>query len=199
LTDNGAGVALMLAGHATVVTGPVFGLLYGVLSEVLFEREAASIGSDCCEAWVTHSCCGSFSVIAFHNPLRTNRDNFPDLVGFTPVCTLRGHEYGIRLEPLPHMPKSVTNSRSRTGDRTRCRGVGSDGPAQTTRTVTKSRPIPVSELKIRRRFRQTPSRIGPPPITKHPAKSSTSRLRRIRKLRQSDLAYQLPLHRENRR
>jgi uncharacterized membrane protein YagU involved in acid resistance len=76
------GVVLMLAGHATVLTGPVPGVLYGVLFAVLFGREAASIGSELLWGLGYALLLWIVLVIAFHSPLRTNRDNFPDLVGY---------------------------------------------------------------------------------------------------------------------
>ncbi len=76
------GVALMLAGHATIVTGPILGLIYGTLFVALFGREEVSMGSDLLWGLGYALLLWILLVISFHSPLRTNRDNFPDLVGY---------------------------------------------------------------------------------------------------------------------
>jgi hypothetical protein len=76
------GFALMLAGYATIVTGPVLGLLYGLLFAVLFGREAASIGSELLWGLGYALLLWIVLVIVFRGALRTSRDNFPDLVGY---------------------------------------------------------------------------------------------------------------------
>lgn len=76
------GVGLMWAGHATIVTGPALGLFYGVLFAFLLGREASSVGSELLWGFGYALLLWIVLVIAFHNPSRTNRDNFPDLVGY---------------------------------------------------------------------------------------------------------------------
>jgi uncharacterized membrane protein YagU involved in acid resistance len=76
------GVALVWAGHATIVTGPVLGLFYGVLFVFLCGRETSSMGSELLWGLGYAHLLWIVLVIAFHSPLRANRDNFPDLVGY---------------------------------------------------------------------------------------------------------------------
>jgi uncharacterized membrane protein YagU involved in acid resistance len=77
------GVTLMLAGHATLLTGPGLGLLYGVLFAILFGNGAVSIGSELPWGLGYALLLWLALVIASHNLSQTNRDNFPDLVGYT--------------------------------------------------------------------------------------------------------------------
>jgi len=86
------GLALMPAAHATMVTGPVLGVLYGLLFALLFFNRASSAGSGLLWGlgyalllWL-----GVVTVILQRvdagvpslDQLRTNRDNFPELVGY---------------------------------------------------------------------------------------------------------------------
>ena len=52
------GLALMPAAHATVVTGPVLGLLYGVLFALLFSKRAPARALACCGVSVMRCYCG---------------------------------------------------------------------------------------------------------------------------------------------
>ena len=86
------GLALMPAAHATVVTGPVLGLLYGVLFALLFSKRASGAGSGL--LWsLSYALLLWLAVVTVIlqlvdagvtslDQLRTNRDNFPDLVGY---------------------------------------------------------------------------------------------------------------------
>src|SRR5271154_5301 len=86
------GLALMPAAHVTIVTGPILGVLYGVVFALLFANRASSTGSGLLWGlgyalllWL-----GVVTVIlqlvdagvTSLDQLRTNRDNFPDLVGY---------------------------------------------------------------------------------------------------------------------
>src|ERR1700691_4861190 len=86
------GLALLPAAHSTVVTGPVLGVLYGLLFALLFSNRASSTGSGLLWGlgyalllWLAVVTvilqlvdAGATSL----DQLRTNRDNFPDLVGY---------------------------------------------------------------------------------------------------------------------
>src|ERR1700678_1003863 len=86
------GLALMPAAHATVVTGPVLGLLYGVLFALLFSKRASGAGSGL--LWsLSYALLLWLAVVTVIlqlvdagvtslDQLQTNRDNFPDLVGY---------------------------------------------------------------------------------------------------------------------
>ena len=86
------GLALMRAAHATMVTGPVLGVLYGVLFALLFSNRASSAGSGL--LWgLAYALLLWLAVVTVIlqlvdagvtslDQLRTNRDNFPDLVGY---------------------------------------------------------------------------------------------------------------------
>jgi uncharacterized membrane protein YagU involved in acid resistance len=76
------GLALMWAGHATIVTGPVLGLLYGALFAFMFGRDPSSMGSELLWGLGYALLLWVVSVVAFHSPSRTGSDNFPDLVGY---------------------------------------------------------------------------------------------------------------------
>jgi hypothetical protein len=86
------GLALMPAAHATMVTGPVLGVLYGVLFALLFSKRASGAGSGL--LWsLSYALLLWLAVVTVIlqlvdagvtslDQLRTNRDNFPDLVGY---------------------------------------------------------------------------------------------------------------------
>src|SRR5271170_4708389 len=86
------GLALMPAAHATMVTGPVLGVLYGVLFALLFSKQASCAGSGL--LWsLSYALLLWLAVVTVIlqlvdagvtslDQLRTNRDNFPDLVGY---------------------------------------------------------------------------------------------------------------------
>ena len=86
------GLAFMWATHATMLTGPVLGILYGVFFALLFSNRASSTGSGLlwglgyalllwlAVATVTLPLVGAG--VTSLGQLRTNRDNFPDLVGY---------------------------------------------------------------------------------------------------------------------
>jgi uncharacterized membrane protein YagU involved in acid resistance len=86
------GLALMPAAHATPLTGPVLGTLYGVLFAVMFSNRASGPGSGLLWglgyalllwlAVVTVILQLVDSGVTSLDQLRTNRDNFPDLVGY---------------------------------------------------------------------------------------------------------------------
>ena len=86
------GLALMPAAHATLVTGPVLGVLYGLLFALLFSNRATSAGSGLLWglgfalllwlAVVTVILQLANAGVTSLDQLRTNRDNFPDLVGY---------------------------------------------------------------------------------------------------------------------
>jgi len=76
------GLALMWTGHATIVTGPVLGLLYGAVFAFIFGRDPSSMGSELLWGLGYALLLWIVSVVAFHSPSRTGRDNFPDLVGY---------------------------------------------------------------------------------------------------------------------
>jgi uncharacterized membrane protein YagU involved in acid resistance len=74
------GAMLLLAGHATFVTGPVLGLVYGVLFAVLIGKGAVSIGSEL--LWgLGYALLLSF-VFSFWRLSPNGRDTFADLVGY---------------------------------------------------------------------------------------------------------------------
>src|ERR1700677_2935825 len=86
------GLALLPAAHSTVVTGPVLGVLYGLLFALLFSNRASSTGSGLLWglgyalllwlAVVTVILQLVDAGVTSLDQLRTNRDNFPDLVGY---------------------------------------------------------------------------------------------------------------------
>ena len=76
------GLALMWAGHATIVTGPVLGLLCGAIFAFIFGRDPSSMGSELLWGLGYALLLWIVSVVAFHSPSRTGSDNFPDLVGY---------------------------------------------------------------------------------------------------------------------
>jgi uncharacterized membrane protein YagU involved in acid resistance len=86
------GLALMTATHATMVTGPVLGVLFGVLFALLFANRASNAGSGLLwgVGYALLLWLGVVTVIlqlvdagvTSLDQLRTNRDNFPDLVGY---------------------------------------------------------------------------------------------------------------------
>src|SRR5271154_1349308 len=86
------GLVLMPAAHATIVTGPILGLAYGVLFALLFSNRASGAGSGLLWglsyalllwlAVVTVILQLVDSGVTSLDQLRTNRDNFPDLVGY---------------------------------------------------------------------------------------------------------------------
>lgn len=89
------GLALIPAAHATVLTGPVLGALYGVWFALLFSKRASGAGSGLLWSlgytlllWlavVTVIIQLVDAGVTSLDQLRTNRDNFPDLVGYM-VC-----------------------------------------------------------------------------------------------------------------
>ena len=86
------GLAFMWAAHATMLTGPVLGILYGVLFAFLFSNRASGTGSGLlwglgyalllwlAVATVILQLVGAG--VTSLDQLRTSRDNFPDLVGY---------------------------------------------------------------------------------------------------------------------
>ena len=86
------GLALMAAAHATVVTGPLLGVIYGLLFALLFANRASGAGSGLLWglgyalllwlAVVTVILQLVDAGVTSLGQLRTDRDNFPDLVGY---------------------------------------------------------------------------------------------------------------------
>jgi uncharacterized membrane protein YagU involved in acid resistance len=75
------GVTLLLTGHATFITGPVLGLLYGLLFAALPASQAASIGSEL--LWgLGYGLLLCFALVLTSRYLSPGRDIFPDLVGY---------------------------------------------------------------------------------------------------------------------
>jgi len=97
------GVAFMFAGHASLIAGPGLGFLSGAIFAILFGGRSASVGSEFLWGLCYALLLWLLFVIAFHNPLRTARDNFPDLVGYI-LCF--GAVLGLALGRL-HPPKTA--------------------------------------------------------------------------------------------
>jgi uncharacterized membrane protein YagU involved in acid resistance len=86
------GLALMPAAHATMITGPGLGVFYGVLFALLFSNRASGTGSGLLWglgyalllwlAVVTVILQLVAAGVTSLDQLQTNRDNFPDLVGY---------------------------------------------------------------------------------------------------------------------
>jgi uncharacterized membrane protein YagU involved in acid resistance len=90
------GGALILAGHATLMTGPGLGLLLGLLFAILIDHRNAGSASEL--PWgLSYALLIWFVVVfAFRDALRTHHDNFPDLVGYI-LC------FGAPLGLVPRM------------------------------------------------------------------------------------------------
>src|SRR5882724_11228501 len=89
ITGAAGGLVLMLAIHASLLFGPVLGAVYGVLFAVVFSNRAQDRGSGV--QWgVSYSVLlwlavvpGSQVIVAnLSSSFSTQRDNFPDLVGY---------------------------------------------------------------------------------------------------------------------
>jgi uncharacterized membrane protein YagU involved in acid resistance len=101
------GLALMSAAHASIVTGPVLGVLYGALFALLFTNRALSTGSGL--LWgLAYALLLWLAVVTVIlqlvdagvtslDQLRTDRDNFPELAGYI-LCF--GAPLGLALGAL---------------------------------------------------------------------------------------------------
>lgn len=101
------GLVFMWVTQATMVTGPILGMLYGVLFAILFSNRASDSGSGLLWglayafllwlAVVTVILQLVDARVTSLDQLRTNRDNFPDLVGYV-LCF--GAPLGLALGTL---------------------------------------------------------------------------------------------------
>jgi uncharacterized membrane protein YagU involved in acid resistance len=90
-TGLAGGFVLMSAAQATVITGPVLGVVYGVLFALLFAKNATSPGAGLLWGlgyslllWLA-TVTGPLVIaasLAAPGEFQTNRDSFPDLVGY---------------------------------------------------------------------------------------------------------------------
>src|SRR5215469_4796912 len=97
ITGLAGGTVLMFAIHATILTGPLLGALYGVLFALVFSNRAVDPGSGFLWALAYAFLCWlavvpGAQVIAANlsSSFQTQRDNIPDLVGYI-LC------YGLPL------------------------------------------------------------------------------------------------------
>src|SRR5262249_12529799 len=109
LTGFAGGLLLMPATHATVITGPLLGLVYGLLFALLFSGRAVRAGAGLLWGlgyalllWLA-AVTGPLVIsanLATPGSFQPNRDNFPDLVAYVlcfgaPLGLVLGL-YGVR-------------------------------------------------------------------------------------------------------
>jgi len=89
LTGLAGGTVLMLAVHATFVTGPLLGALYGVLFALTFSNRAVNQGAGLLWGlayalllWLAVVTGAQIIAANLLTSFRTQRDNFPDLAGY---------------------------------------------------------------------------------------------------------------------
>ena len=112
-----SGIVFMRAGAATIASGPVLGLGYGILFAALFGHRPVANGSELPLGLGYGLLLWFFAVVVDHDHLTSGGDNFPSLVGYI-LCF--GAPLGLTLELFesrgsPHKTKSFSSARAIVG------------------------------------------------------------------------------------